>query len=62
MALELLPVSLLVMFGFWVGCSRWAFGHRLVAWRRTFVLASLAVLTQTILLYPAIDAFTLITN
>lgn len=61
-ALELFPVALLVLFGFWVGCSRWAFGHRLVAWRRTFVLASLAVLAQTILLYPAIDAFTWITN
>lgn len=60
--LELFPVSLLVLFGFWVGCSRWAFGHRPVAWRRTVVLAALVALAQTILLYPAVDAFTSITN
>lgn len=61
-ALELFPVSLLVLFGFWVGCSRWALAHRPVAWRRTFVLASLVVLAQAILLHPAVDAFTSITN
>lgn len=62
LTLELFPVSLLVLFGFWVGCSRWALARRPTAWRRTFVLASLVVLAQAILLYPAVDAFTWITN
>ncbi len=62
MVLDLFPVSLVVVFGFWVGCSRWAFGHRPVAWRRTFVAAAVVVLAQTILLYPAVDTFTTITN
>lgn len=61
-ALELFPVALLVLFGFWVACSQWALAHRPVVWRRTFVLASLVVLAQAILLYPAVDAFTSITN
>ena len=62
LVLGLFPISLLVVFGFWVGCSRWAIGHRPVAWRRTFVAAALVVLAQTVLLYPAIDAYTSITN
>ena len=62
LTLGLFPISLLVLFGFWVGCSRWALAHRPVAWRRTFVLAALVVAAQVILLYPTIDAFTWITN
>ncbi len=58
----LFPISVLILFGFWVGCSRWALGHRPTAWRRTFVAAALVVLAEAILLYPSIDAFTSITN
>ncbi len=62
LVLGLFPVTLLVLFGFWLGCSRWALAHRLVAWRRIFVAAALVVLAEVILLYPSIDAFTSITN
>lgn len=60
--LELFPVSLLVLFGLWVGCSRWALAHRPRAWRRTFVTAGVVMAAQAVLLYPAIDAYSRITN
>lgn len=60
--LTLFPVSLIVLYGFWIGCSRWALGHRPMAWRGTFLAATAVILSQAILLTPAIGAYNSITN
>jgi hypothetical protein len=60
--LIMFPVSLLALYGLWVGCSRWALGHRTLAWRRTALVAAAIVVAQTILLYPEIHAYTSITD
>lgn len=60
--LTLFPVSLLVVYGAWVGCSRWALRHRPAAWRCTFLVATAVVIAQAILLTPAIGAYGSITN
>ncbi len=60
--LTMFPVSLIVLYGAWVGCSRWALGHRPVAWRRTFLAATALVVAQAVLLTHSIGAFTSITD
>lgn len=60
--LMMFPISLLVLYGFWLGCSRWAMGNRPVARRLTFWVTSPVVVIQVILLYPALDSYNWITN
>ncbi|MEZ5411887.1 MAG: hypothetical protein R2761_27885 [Acidimicrobiales bacterium] len=60
--LMMFPLSLLALYGFWLGCAKWALGHRRVAWRSTFWVASAVVVVQAILLFPKIDSYNWITN
>ena len=58
--LGMFPISLVVLFGFWVGCSRWALRSRPATWRITFIVAFAIAVSQAVLLFPEISAYGLI--